>query len=173
MLQALSDQSVITPAGPAVQAPLTVATAEQRRRLADDTKAWFARNEVYFGVSVAGEVVQRPIPFDPLPRIVDSVGWAWLERALAQRVRALDHFIRDAYGECRVLKAGLVPPELVYGSTSWFRSCRGPAALRPGQITIAGIDLVRVDGRWLVLEETCACHEASVMRLPRGECWPT
>jgi hypothetical protein len=46
MLQALSDQSVISPAGPAVQAPLTVATAEQRRRLADDTKAWFARNEV-------------------------------------------------------------------------------------------------------------------------------
>src|ERR1700682_5235085 len=156
MLQALPEQTVIVP----VQAPLTVATDEQRRRLADETTAWFARNEVHFGVSIAGEVVQRPIPFDPLPRIVDSVGWAWLERALAQRVRALDHFIRDAYGECRVLKAGLVPPELVYGSTSWFRSCRGPAAPRPGQITVAGIDLVRVDGRWLVLEDN--------LRVPSG-----
>src|SRR6202158_1443068 len=156
MLQALPEQTVIVP----VQAPLTVATDEQRRRLADETTAWFARNEVHFGVSIAGEVVQRPIPFDPLPRIVDSVGWAWLERALAQRVRALDHFIRDAYGECRVLKAGLVPPELVYGSTSLFRSFPGAAALRPGQITIAGIDLVRVDGRWLVLEDN--------LRVPSG-----
>src|ERR1700687_751685 len=156
MLQALPEQTVIVP----VQAPLTVATDEQRRRLADETTAWFARNEGHFGVSIAGEVVKRRIPFAPLPRIVDSVGWAWLERALAQRVRALDHFIRDAYGECRVLKAGLVPPELVYGSTSWFRSCRGPAALRPGQITIAGIDLVRVDGRWLVLEDN--------LRVPSG-----
>src|SRR6202171_4069644 len=156
MLQALPEQTVIVP----VQAPFTVATDEQRRRLADQTTAWFKANEVHFGVSIAGEVIQRPIPFDPLPRIVDSVGWAWLERALAQRVRALDYFIRDAYGEARILWAGPVPPALVYGSTSWFRSCRGPAALRPGQICIAGIDLVRVDGRWLVLEDN--------LRVPSG-----
>src|SRR6202165_5495884 len=156
MLQALPEQTVIVPG----QAPLTVATDAERRRLADATRAWFARNEVNFGISIAGEVVQRPIPFDPLPRIVDSVGWAWLEKALAQRVRALDHFIRDAYGDCRVLRAGLVPPELVYGSTSWFRSCRGPPALRPGQITIAGIDPVRGDGRWVVLEDN--------LRVPSG-----
>src|ERR1700694_519164 len=160
MAQALSDDTVVAPIRGAAQAEVMIAAAAQRRRLADETTAWFARNEVHFGVSIAGEVVQRPIPFDPLPRIVDSVGWAWLERALAQRVRALDHFIRDAYGECRVLKAGLVPPELVYGPTSWFRSCRGPAALRPGQITIAGIDLVRVEGRWLVLEDN--------LRVPSG-----
>src|SRR6202165_1029184 len=160
MAQALSDDTVVAPIRGAAQAEVMIAAAAQRRRLADDTAAWLARNEVHFGVSIAGEVVQRPIPYDPLPRIVDSVEWAWLERALAQRVRALDHFIRDAYGECRVLKAGLVPPELVYGSTSWFRSCRGAAALRPGQITTAGIDLVRVDGRWLVLEDN--------LRVPSG-----
>src|SRR6202171_3436757 len=156
MLQALPEQTVIVP----VQAPLTVATDEQRRRLADETTAWFARNEVHFGVSIAGEVVQRPIPYDPLPRIVDAVEWAWLERALAQRVRAPDGVIRDVDGEARILAAGLVPPTLVYGSTSWFRSCRGPAALRPGQVCIAGIDLVRVGGRWLVLEDN--------LRVPSG-----
>jgi uncharacterized circularly permuted ATP-grasp superfamily protein len=160
MAQAVPDTTVIAPIRGGVHAPLTVAAAEQRRRLADETTAWFARNEVHFGVSIGGEVVQRPIPYDPLPRIVDSAAWAWLERALAQRVRALDEFIRDAYGEAKVLRAGLVPPELVYGSTSWFRSCRGPAAMRPGQVCIAGIDLVRVDGRWLVLEDN--------LRVPSG-----
>jgi uncharacterized circularly permuted ATP-grasp superfamily protein len=113
MVQALSDHTVITPIRRGIHAPLTVAAAAQRRRLADDTAAWFARNGVHFGVSIAGQVVQRPIPYDPLPRIVDSVGWAWLERALAQRVRALDEFIRDAYGDARILRAGLVPPRSV------------------------------------------------------------
>ncbi len=160
MVQAVSDETVITPIRGGVHSTLTVAAAAQRRRLADDSAAWFARNGVHFGVSIAGQVVQRPIPYDPLPRILDSVAWAWLERALAQRVRALDEFIRDAYGEARILRAGLVPPALVYGSTSWFRSCRGPAALGPGQICIAGIDLVRVDGRWLVLEDN--------LRVPSG-----
>src|SRR6202165_1865165 len=161
MAQVLPDATVMPPIGGGIQTPLaTAAAAAQRRRLADETAAWFARNEVHFGVSVAGEVVQRPIPYDPLPRIVDSAEWTWLERALAHRVKALDEFIRDAYGEARVLRAGLVPPALIYGSTSWFRSCRGPAALRPGQVCIAGIDLVRVEGRWLVLEDN--------LRVPSG-----
>src|ERR1700716_4116688 len=160
MAQALPDTTVIAPIRGGIHAPVTVAAAAQRRRLAAQTTAWFARNEVHFGVSIGGEVVQRPIPYDPLPRIVDAVEWAWLERALAQRVRALDEFIRDVYGEARILRAGLVPPALAYGSTSWFRSCRGPAALRRGQVTIAGIDLVRVDGRWLVLEDN--------LRVPSG-----
>jgi uncharacterized circularly permuted ATP-grasp superfamily protein len=160
MAQALSDDTVIVPIRPGIELPLATAPAAQRRRLAEQTAAWFARNEVHFGVSIEGELVQRPIPYDPLPRIVDSTAWTWLERALAQRVRALDHFIRDAYGENRALSAGVVPPELVYGSTSWFRSCRGPAAVRPGQVCIAGIDLVRVDGSWLVLEDN--------LRVPSG-----
>src|SRR6202165_3937953 len=161
MAQVLPDATVMPPIGGGIQTPLaTAAAAAQRRRLADETAAWFARNEVHFGVSAAVRVVQRPIPYDPLPRIVESAEWTWLERALAQRVKALDEFIRDAYGEARVLRAGLVPPSLIYGSTSWCRSCRGPAALRPGQVCIAGIDLVRVEGRWLVLEDN--------LRVPSG-----
>src|ERR1700687_2983825 len=160
MVQAIRDDGVIAPVRAGVQAPVSVGVAAERRRLADQTTAWFKANEVHFGVSIAGEVIQRPIPYDPLPRIVESADWTWLERALAQRVRALDEFIRDAYGEARILRAGLVPPELIYGSTSWFRSCRGPAALRRGQVCIAGIDLVRVEGRWLVLEDN--------LRVPSG-----
>src|SRR3979411_1120144 len=102
MVQALPDHTVITPMRAGVQAPLTVAAAAQRRRLADDTAAWLARNQVHFGVSIGGEVVQRPIPYDPLPRIVDAVEWAWLERALAQRGRGLDEVIPGQYGRATV-----------------------------------------------------------------------
>src|SRR5258708_37676316 len=154
MVQAIRDDGVIAPLRGGVQAPGAVGAAAERRRLAEQPTAWFKATEVHFGVSVAGEVVQRPIPYDPLPRIVESAEWTWLERALAQRVRALDEFIRDAYGDARILRAGLVPPELVYGSTSWFRSCRGPAARRSGQVCVAGTHPVRVARRLLVLETT-------------------
>src|SRR3979409_2791270 len=99
MAQGPPDAAVMPPIRGGIQTPLAGATAAaQRRRLADDTTAWFARNEVHFGVSAGGEVVQRPIPDDPLPRIVDSVEWAWLERALAPPGRAPHAFTRDRYG---------------------------------------------------------------------------
>src|SRR5258708_13120742 len=110
MVQAIRDDGVIAPLRGGVQAPGAVGAAAERRRLADQTTAWFKANEVHFGVSVAGEVVQRPIPYDPLPRIVESAEWTWLERALAQRVRALDEFIRDAYAHPRTPRTALAPP---------------------------------------------------------------
>src|SRR5258708_31896302 len=143
MVQAIRDDGVIAPLRGGVQAPGAVGAAAERRRLADQTTAWFKANEVHFGVSVAGEVVQRPIPYDPLPRIVESAEWTWLERALAQRGPALYELIRDADGDPRILKAGLLPPERVYGSTAWFRSGRRPPSPRPRQACIAGIALVR------------------------------
>src|SRR5258708_22345237 len=126
MEQAIRDDGVIAPLRGGVQAPGAVGAAAERRRLADQTTAWFKANEVHFGVSVAGEVVQRPIPYDPLPRIVELAEWTWLERALAQRVRALCEVLRDAHGDARILRAGLVTPELVHGSPDCIRACTGP-----------------------------------------------
>src|SRR5258708_32574951 len=116
MVQAIRDDGVIAPLRGGVQAPGAVGAAAERRRLADQTTAWFKANEVHFGVSVAGEGVQRPIPYDPLPRIVESAEWPWRERALAQRVRALHECIRDAHGDSRNPTAGHASPERVSGS---------------------------------------------------------
>ena len=46
MAQALPVATVMPPIRGGIQTPL-----------ADDTAAWFARNEVHFGISIAGEVV--------------------------------------------------------------------------------------------------------------------
>jgi uncharacterized circularly permuted ATP-grasp superfamily protein len=73
---------------------------------------------------------------------------------------ALDAFIQDIYGQQRILRAGRIPAHLVYGSSSYLRGASGPAAQRPGQIAVAGIDLVKVKGRWLVLEDN--------VRVPSG-----
>ena len=73
---------------------------------------------------------------------------------------ALDCFVRDVYGEQRILSDRVLPRELVAGSPSFLRAAAGPAARTGPQVCVAGIDLVRVDGRWLVLEDN--------LRVPSG-----
>jgi uncharacterized circularly permuted ATP-grasp superfamily protein len=128
--------------------------------LAVEAARLFEERGVTFGVLEDGEVRHRPIPFDPMPRTLSSVEWKGLERALLQRTLALDAFIRDVYGSQRILRAGRIPAHFVYGSSAYLRGASSPAAQRPGQIAVAGIDLVKVGGRWLVLEDN--------VRVPSG-----
>jgi uncharacterized circularly permuted ATP-grasp superfamily protein len=134
--------------GPATAPPL----AAERR--------WFEEQGVNFGIVVGGDVVQRPIPFDPIPRKIPKQEWAALERGLLQRVLALDSFVRDIFDGQRILRAGRIPAAAVYGSPAFLRYASGPTAQTPGQVCVAGIDLVKVDGTWMVLEDN--------LRVPSG-----
>ena len=121
---------------------------------------WFEEHGVNFGVITDGRVVQRPIPFDPIPRTIDRDEWNKLERGLLQRVMALDSFIRDVFDGQRILRAGRIPSAVVYASPAFLRYASGPAARSRGQVCVAGVDLVRVHGEWLVLEDN--------LRVPSG-----
>src|ERR1700732_3050156 len=129
--------------------------------LAREATRLFADRGVRFGVlQDDGGIVHRPIPAGPLPRRIAEAEWQALERGLLQRTLALDGFIRDVYGQQRILRAGRIPAHLVYRSPSYLRGASGAQAQRPGQIAVAGIDLVKVGGRWLVLEDN--------VRVPSG-----
>jgi carboxylate-amine ligase len=57
--------------------------------------------------SVAGEAATRLFPFDLVPRIVPASDWTELQSGLIQRVRALDAFVSDVYGDRAVVKDGV------------------------------------------------------------------
>src|SRR5271169_1743729 len=44
-----------------------------------------------------GAVRDRPFPLDLVPRIIPAQEWNHIKRGLAQRVRALNHFVDDVY----------------------------------------------------------------------------
>jgi len=78
------------------------------------------------------------IPFDILPRIIARAEWIQLEKGLIQRVRALNLFLADLYGAGEIMKAGVVPSELIYrnpgyrpempgGASRTMSMCRSPA----------------------------------------------
>jgi carboxylate-amine ligase len=102
----------------------------------------------------------RLFPLDLVPRIITSEDWESLTAGLAQRVRALEAFVRDVYGERRIVADGVVPPQVVDGAPGWSRLGKlVPAdAVR---IAVAGIDLVRDRAdHWYVLEDN--------LRVPSG-----
>jgi carboxylate-amine ligase len=109
---------------------------------------------------VEGEEEDRLFPVDLVPRVVAAEDWAFLREGLAQRVRALEAFVRDAYGDRAAVRDGVVPAWAIDESPGLHPAGRRvpTGAVR---CAVAGIDLVSDDaGRWAVLEDN--------LRVPSG-----
>jgi uncharacterized circularly permuted ATP-grasp superfamily protein len=114
----------------------------------------FQQMGVTFNVYGGETGSERIFPFDPVPRIISAQKWAILEQGLIQRVRALNAFVADIYGEGCILNDGLVPRDLIVGSPQFRHAAAGIKPPLGVYITVAGIDLVRdATGRFCVLED--------------------
>src|SRR5271155_2432213 len=103
----------------------------------------FERAGVTFNVYGSQAGSERIFPFDPVPRIISAQTWARIEEGLIQRVRALNAFIADVYGEGCILKDEMVPRDLIIGSPQFRHAAAGIKPPLGVYITVAGIDLVR------------------------------
>jgi uncharacterized circularly permuted ATP-grasp superfamily protein len=102
--------------------------------------------------SLSGE--ERPFPLDLLPRVITAEEWTVIEGGVAQRVRALEAFLADVYGERGILRDGVVPHPLVTSSQGFHRQAAGLEPANGVRVHVAGIDLLRApDGRFVVLED--------------------
>lgn len=106
------------------------------------------------GVVFNGYQGDEAFLIDPSPRVIEAAEWAHLEAGLAQRVKALDEFVADAYGERRAVAEGAIPERVVDGAD---HIDPGAPGLKPPQgvwIGVAGLDVVRdANGEILVLED--------------------
>ncbi|HEY4440670.1 MAG TPA: circularly permuted type 2 ATP-grasp protein, partial [Candidatus Elarobacter sp.] len=109
---------------------------------------------VTFTVYADARGTERILPFDLIPRIITAADWRRITRGVAQRVRALNAFLLDVYGEQKCLRDGIVPRELVYSSEHFEREAIGIRPPRDAFVHVSGIDLVRDhEGTFLVLED--------------------
>jgi uncharacterized circularly permuted ATP-grasp superfamily protein len=121
----------------------------------------FLHQGITFTVYGDNQATERIIPTDLLPRIITAGEWARLEAGLKQRVAALNLFLHDIYSDGRVLKDGLVPRSMVYGSKHYRREMRGLTVPHGAYVNVCGSDLVRrEDGIFVVLEDN--------LRVPSG-----
>jgi uncharacterized circularly permuted ATP-grasp superfamily protein len=114
----------------------------------------FRRIGITFAVYGDKDATERLIPFDLVPRIFEHDEWVRLERGLVQRVKALNLFLADVYGAREVLRAGIVPTDLVYRNPHYRPEMVGFKAPHGVYVHIGGIDIVRVDENdFYVLED--------------------
>ena len=81
----------------------------------------FRRSGITFAVSGDSEAQERLIPFDIIPRILSAAEWELLQRGLEQRVRAINAYLNDIYHRREILKAGIVPEDLVFQNPAFRR----------------------------------------------------
>jgi uncharacterized circularly permuted ATP-grasp superfamily protein len=113
------------------------------------------------GVTFALGGEERPFPLDLIPRVIAAREWDALADGLRQRVRALEAFLDDVYGEGRVFSERVVPRALVTSSPNFRREAFGAAPAHAARITVSGIDVIRDEwGHFRVLEDN--------VRIPSG-----
>lgn len=144
-----------------VHARLTTLSPEA---LADRQKTLersFLLQGITFTVYGAETTTERIIPTDLVPRIIPAGEWNHIESGLIQRLRALNMFLDDIYGEQKILMDGIVPRELVLGAPSYRREMQHLYVPHKAYANVCGSDLIRgQDGQFAVLEDN--------LRVPSG-----
>lgn len=115
---------------------------ELKRRL-QSAEATFRQLGITFAVYGESEAAERIIPFDIVPRVFMADEWARLSQGLVQRTQAINAFLDDIYGERRILKAGVLPPDLIFGNSQFRPEIAGIRPPHGVWAHICGIDLVR------------------------------
>jgi uncharacterized circularly permuted ATP-grasp superfamily protein len=124
---------------------------DHRRR---EAELIFQRIGITFAVYGEADAQERLIPFDVVPRILAAAEWELLRSGLEQRVRAINAYIRDVYGRREILRAGVIPEDLVFQNPVFRPEMNGHKVPHDIHVHIAGIDIVRVDAKtFYVLED--------------------
>src|ERR1700742_4365942 len=124
---------------------------EYRRQ---EAELLFRRIGITFAVYGDAEAQERLIPFDVIPRILSAKEWMLLEKGLRQRVKALNLFLKDIYHGRDILRAGIVPEDLIFQKPVFRPEMNGQDVPHDVYVHIAGIDVIRVDDKdFIVLED--------------------
>ena len=135
--------------------------ADELRRRQQVADLSFLHQGITFTVYGREEGTERIFPNDLLPRILTNTEWQRIEKGLAQRITALNLFLRDLYHEGKILEDGVVPREIVYSCKHFRRQMRGLLVRKDAYVTVAGTDLIRTpEGEFVVLEDN--------LRVPSG-----
>ena len=133
---------------------LAAMTPDELARAQHLAEASLLQQGVTFSVYGDSRGTEKIFPFCLLPRLIAAEDHRRLETGLQQRLRALGMFLDDIYGEQRIIKEGVIPPEMLAGAAGYRPMLRGIKPPGGVRIHISGVDLIRdTDGTWRVLED--------------------
>ncbi|MDX2227487.1 MAG: circularly permuted type 2 ATP-grasp protein [Verrucomicrobiae bacterium] len=94
------------------------------------------------------------ISFDPFPRVITPEDWQYLSKGVAQRIAIWNAFFRDIYDGQEILKAGIIPFEIIYDDPHYQRACMGVRVPTDTFVHVGAVDLARnAQGQWMAVED--------------------
>ncbi|KIN70460.1 CP ATPgrasp 1 multi-domain protein [Sulfitobacter noctilucae] len=127
---------------------------ERLAKKTSEAEAFFRSTGITFNVYGQTDAEERLIPFDLVPRILSSREWTKLAKGIDQRVRAINAFLHDIYNRQEIIRAGIVPMELIAKNDAFLPQMIDFSP--PGGVYthIVGTDIVRTgEDDFFVLED--------------------
>ena len=136
-----------------LQQTLTDLSGEELSAIQERVTRSFSNEGITFTVYGDDEADERIIPIDCVPRLLAEAEWRELESGLTQRLKALNLFLQDVYGESRVTRDGVIPEDMVRGCPQYRLEMRGFTPPQGTWVAICGTDVVRTNDGFRVMED--------------------
>jgi len=138
----------------------------QDRQKIDEFKKYMDKFAVNFNLYKDGNFIERSLPFDIIPRIIETKEFDKIDRGLTQRIKALNLFLEDLYTDRKILKDKIIPESFIYQAKGFLKELEGFSPSKKIRTHINGIDLVKdtQTNEWVILEDN--------LRVPSGASYP-
>lgn len=91
---------------------------------------------------------------NPIPLLINSDEWSQIETGLVERAELFNLLLQDIYGERKLIRQGVIPPELLFSHQGFLRPCHRVKLPGTHQLILHGVDLVRApDGHMRVMAD--------------------
>ena len=91
---------------------------------------------------------------NPIPLLINSDEWNQIETSLIERAELFNLLLQDIYGERKLIRQGVIPPELLFSHHGFLRPCNNIKLPGDHQLILHGADLVRApDGSMRVMAD--------------------
>ena len=140
--------------------------SKQDRQKIQEFQQYMDKFAVNFNLYKDGKFIERSLPFDVIPRIIEKSEFDKINKGLHQRITALNLFLEDIYTEQKIIKDGVIPEEFITGAKGFLKEFVGFSPSKKIRTHINGIDLVKdtVTNEWVILEDN--------LRVPSGSSYP-
>ncbi|MCT7616020.1 circularly permuted type 2 ATP-grasp protein [Aliarcobacter butzleri] len=140
--------------------------SKQNRLLIDEFQKYMDKFAVNFNLYKDGNFIERSLPFDVIPRIIDSKEFDKIDKGLSQRIKVLNLFLEDLYTQKKIIKDKVIPEEFIFQAKGYLKELNGFSPNKKIRTHINGIDLVKdtITNDWVILEDN--------LRVPSGASYP-
>ncbi len=124
---------------------------EEYRHRNDSATRMVRENGVTYNVYDDASGLERLWQLDIAPFVISPDDWSVIETAVKQRAGLANAILRDVYGAQRLLRDGVIPPQLVFGHPQYLRAMHGATPADHVHVHLYSADIARArDGSWIV-----------------------